>query len=240
MEKMQNIEMIPYYVPPQDIKSKRDKYIDKMKDEANKRIDKEDVKAPKLFFTWYIVSPRFSGKSNLLVHLLVKCYKDIFDKIVLFCSTFEDQPLYKMLGILPENTYYNYDDAVLMKLVKEQEENDEPDKILVVFDDVLEKPAGFLSEFPRLNRHKCISLLYISQTLRHLTPKMRANASAVTVFNSIADEELDKFEFTDEFIRKFMEMRKLVKGTQYERNHFITYNMGNGKNEYHVNLKHDI
>lgn len=234
------VALIPFYKPKADTLTDREKYIIKKARKANLLIEKnmkdsDHSIVPFIYFTWGIVSPRFSGKTNLLFHLMYACYKGVFTKIYLFCPTANDQPLYKKFKWT--EIYKEYTDAILREIVDNQDNDEKPQPILLIFDDCLLKPTKYLDAFTRINRHKGISIIYITQYLRQLSPMFRSQMSAITLFRSVKDEELKKFEeFHGECKDKFDILKKMYD----ERSAFLTYNMGNGKDEYIINLKQVI
>lgn len=193
-------------------KNKPEKYtilpvkIDNVISEKWKDVEKH---LPRHAFAILISAPPRSGKTNLLVNVLLN--KDFdwinrFDKIIwispsiltdktakpiLEIANDEDNPLSEKLKIFTGDDIDNID--TLIKLIIEEQDENPEQETLVILDDCLGKMRN--NSFSRLYtryRHKNISMLAISQMFKGFDITSRACASGLIFFKTHNAKEKEK------------------------------------------------
>ena len=155
------------------------------------------------------VSPAKTDKSTICGNLLLRYYKNCFDRVFLFSPTastdkttrsylkaFDNDDIDTELIVIEDHADLMAGDTFIQEIIDDQrkQEQDKRDRILIVVDDCV----GF--RFKKLNylctryRHLNISIIQNSQNYRRLDPLMRVNSTAV-IINEITNlKELEKLE----------------------------------------------
>lgn len=156
-------------------------------------------------FAWLIVGKPRTGKTNLLLNLITKSYKNLnrkFDRVYLWSpsiSTIESDPF----ELLPDDQ--KYEKLTLDNLQSVLSDiRDSGDKTLFVFDDVIADMRGkgkaqlenLLHKVFFNRRHLSgsggtVSILATSQTYNKIDPKLRRTASHLTFFENKNKKELE-------------------------------------------------
>jgi len=132
-----------------------------------------------------IVSSVRSGKSNLLVNLLLNSnfYKDAFDDVYIFSSTIhQDQTSRKLEEAFPATTYDSFDENKLLRILEHQQSYDDPEDrpaIALILDDLppLKANSLFFQIASRYRHYGIGLLLYSVQNFKMVSPIVRNNAT---------------------------------------------------------------
>lgn len=180
---------------------------------------KEETKAiPKHPFSLLINASKGAGKTTLLLNLL-KFYKGIFDRILLFSPTVKlDEKWMNFINknqiLKPKNfkspLYFNqpeenliiheihteYSNKIIQDLRKSQEEKKTKDNILVIFEDsiglegVYKQNSQILKYLPN-SRHLKTSFIFVSQNYKSIPRLIRNNNSGIVIFETANHKELE-------------------------------------------------
>lgn len=149
---------------------------------------------PKHPFRWYLVGASGSGKTNLLVSLLVRpeFYAGYFDSVLVMTGTpVHLDPAYKKLG-LPEKNFYPVNVDVLSRVMDLQEDHidevglEHARKVLIILDDIIAYPE--FARSPELidlfikSRKWNISVILLSQAYHRVHKTVRLQSTALTFF----------------------------------------------------------
>ena len=162
------------------------------------------------------ISPAKTGKSTIAGNLLLRYYKNCFDRVYLFSPTastdkttrsylkaFDNDDIDTELIVIEDHADLMAGDTYIQEIIDDQrkQDQDKRDRILILVDDCV----GF--KFKKLNylctryRHLNISIIQNSQNYRRLDPLMRVNSTAI-IINEITNlKELAKLE--EEYWRIF-------------------------------------
>lgn len=164
---------------------------------------------PRHAFAILVSAPPRSGKTNMLVNMLLNPAFDWvnkFDKIIWISPSIltdktakpileivndEDNPLSEKIKIFTGDDIDNMD-ALIKLIIEEQDENPEQET-LVILDDCLGKMKN--NSFSRLYsryRHKNISMLAISQLFKGFDTTCRACASGLILYKTHNFKEREK------------------------------------------------
>ena len=142
-----------------------------------------------------IVGRPNSGKTNLILNMLTrkrKCYYKKFNKIYIFSASMKTQT--RKFALPDDQMFSNLDFAELESIVsKEQEENN---KILFVFDDVISSISKNQSEFLKLvyNRRHIgggASIWLVSQVYNKIPLEIRKVCDALFFFEKKKKKEIE-------------------------------------------------
>jgi len=167
----------------------------------------EIVPKPPMILT--CVSPAKTGKSTICGNLILRYYKNCFDRIFVFSPTastdkttrsylkaFENDDVETELIVFEDHTDLMNADTYIQEIINDQnkQEQKKRDRVLIVVDDCV----GF--QFKKLNylctryRHLNISIIQNSQNYRRLDPLMRVNSTAIIINEITNMKELGKLE----------------------------------------------
>lgn len=156
-------------------------------------------------FAMLIVGKPRSGKTNLLLNLTTKAYRNFnrkFDRVYLFSpsvATMENNPF----ELLPDDQ--KYDELTLDNLKYVLEDiKDSSDKTLFILDDVIADMRGkgkaqlenllhkvFFNRRHLAGKGGSVSIIATSQTYNKIDPKIRRTASHLIFFENKNKKELD-------------------------------------------------
>jgi hypothetical protein len=202
---------------------------------------------------------QLSGKSNLLINLLLRdeFYLNDFFKgeniYIISPSLNNDFKLKKLIEVknIPESNLFNeYDESVLNMLYDELQndyetkiaENQKPEHKLVVFDDMsfggaLKKHKfGIISKLFCNGRHLLISSILTTQKYSDILTTCRTNANGVILFNT-NNYELEQIMLDHNFLDSKKEFIKMFRDATIERHDFLVVNYTNPKDEIYLNSK---
>ena len=165
---------------------------------------------PDRCFRMLICAPSGSGKTNLLLHMIMKPLL-YFDKIYLYAKNLQQAKYQHLLKIFePFSKKYGYDiiEASNDEIIPLSEMNDENQK-LVIFDDYLNTGTANDREIRNYftnSRNKNCSCIYLSQSFYNTDKTIRLNSSHYCIFdfpnmrekNSICRDlgiDIEKYEY---------------------------------------------
>lgn len=173
-----------------------------MKEQDKKDQAKCNELLPQPPFLLTIVAPRKSGKTNLLLDMLLDedkyCKK--FDIIIIWSRTFHHDSKWKNIK-LPEGsvfTVFNEDEAETLMKVAEHVAERKVVNALFIFDDMITDGImnphrmGVLESIAVRGRHANVSLIIITQQYMALTSAVRNNSTNTVVFRIRNGDELEK------------------------------------------------
>jgi hypothetical protein len=156
-------------------------------------------------FAMLIVGKPRSGKTNLLLNLTTKAYKNFnrkFDRVFLFSPsvhTIEDDPF----ELLPDDQ--KFEEATLSNLKEVLAMiKDSGEKVLLILDDCISDIRGkgkaevenllhkiFFNRRHLAGKGGSLSIIATSQTYNKIDPKLRKTASQIVLFENKNKKELD-------------------------------------------------
>ena len=92
-----------------------------------------NLKSP---FVMYISAPRGSGKTHLLINLMIQrqFYRNLFDKVYIFCPSYYLDKKYSHLNLPDDQAFEKYDPETLQGII----DNCDKDKqTLIILDDCM-------------------------------------------------------------------------------------------------------
>ena len=171
---------------------------------------------PKVPFRALIFGPSGSGKSVLLVSLILDIYKDVFSRVFVFSPSVNHDSIWlpvkkyvkDELNVNEENEkcfFEEYNGEDLMKIIDTQTKitkylKDKKEKklynVLVILDDIADAPEiarhnKLLQSLYVRGRHAGISVITASQKAFILHPVIRVNATQLFIFRLRNKKELD-------------------------------------------------
>ena len=176
-----------------------------------------------------------SGKSNLLVNLIDRHYKNYFNLTFFFSPTCYHDDLPQYLDI-PHNRMFDSNfQGPLEHIIKVQNQLikkkglDKAPKILIIFDDIISQKKFMNSEFFTKmyiqNRHLGISTWVCTQSFNKIPRVCRMQANNLFVFAGNGSEmEILAQEFTPPHTKK-KDFENLIKHATKERYNFLHINM---------------
>lgn len=137
-----------------------------------------------------------SGKTYLLKEILYTFLKGEFDEIFLICPTWQDQEIYRKMGIRKENKFITSTNETFDKIMEKCKNNKkENKKSLIILDDFLytelSKNSGSLAENISTIRHKNTSIIVLSQYYKALPPVVRTNMDKVVSFRNDSETQIN-------------------------------------------------
>lgn len=215
------------------------------KTKALKKLNKK-IKSPlpKLHFNMLLLAPRNSGKTNLLLNLLINHYQKIFHRIFIFSSTYHNEPKYRSIEIKNGKVYdEGYSDASLREVEQLCLKNSAPDSKkllhnLLIFDDVIGeiRNSSFVNSFITRSRHSLCSTIFTCQSSKGLPPKIRENCTSLIILNNLSEEMLKRYE--DVLDEKVLDMLTYLKSLNVSRFNFVYHNRD--ENWYSYNFNNEI
>lgn len=172
--------------------------IEPFKEKGNERLDKinNTIKEPlpKLNQHLLISAPTGSGKSTIILNLLLKYLKFKWDRVIFFSETWDDDIYKDHIWIDEENIHTEYTDEKLKKIVEEQQnarKNGKPIYTLIIFDDFQELfyKGSYLENFLCKCRHYGITVWCCAQYIYAISKKSRQQFTAVICFPQLSKEE---------------------------------------------------
>jgi Poxvirus A32 protein len=168
------------------------KYLKEVKD-----IDEELPEHP---FYCGIIAQRNSGKTTLIVNLLMykSMYGGKFDNVHIWSPTIKIDGAWKNLHIKEDKSHEEYKDGDFKKLMDEVEDKNDGQSHLVIIDDMTEQVKNDLSlkeEIEMLgfkSRHWNISVIIVIHQLKFMSAATRTALSDIIIFNINNSAELEK------------------------------------------------
>jgi hypothetical protein len=186
---------------------------DKRINELKKVNAKVPYGLPKLHFNMLVLGARNSGKTNIILNMLLYYYKGIFDDIFIFSPTFHTDAKWKSINIPnDEKIFDKYSDDDLQSIIDfQREEENLNNNVLIIFDDCVGQfnKKSLINHFITRTRHENISCIFSVQYTKGLSPTIRANLTSIVVFNNVKKEEVSKIkEIIHSDFEKYMNILK--------------------------------
>lgn len=155
-------------------------------------------------FIYVFQGSRGSGKGVCLANLLCRPLfygptkkEQVFDDIILISSTVGYDVTGRHWVDLCSKTYDYYDDSIIQNIIDSQKEKEKKDRkhILIIADDIVTIIKGrdaLLFKLTSNHRHYLISICFLVQGPRILTPIVRNNATAFFLFRCPCESEMLK------------------------------------------------
>jgi hypothetical protein len=235
--------------------------IYKVKDEAETYYTKKDLIFDVPFRLLIVGKSQLSGKSNILVNLLLRdeFYNKDFDGENIFLvspSITNDEKLKKIIKVkeIPEeNLFLEYDEDILKELYQmlqdEYEEakanGEKPQNKLIIFDDMSyngalkSKQHGIINKIFSNGRHINLSIITTSQKYSDLLTSSRENCNGAIFFNC-SNKQLELIEADHNYLstkKEFMNMFRQVMG---EKHSFLVVNYTNPKEQRYLDKNFDV
>lgn len=167
-------------------------------EKGNERLDKINSTIPeplpRLNQHLLISAPTGSGKSTIILNLLLKYLRFKWDRVIFFSETWDDDLYKEHIYIDPENVHTQYTDAKLQEIVEEQKkmkEEGKPRYTLIIFDDMQEhfSKGSYLENFLCKCRHWGITVWCCAQYIYAISKKSRQQFTAIICFPALSKEE---------------------------------------------------
>tara|TARA_R100000789_G_scaffold99989_2_gene108259 strand:- start:59 stop:751 length:693 start_codon:yes stop_codon:yes gene_type:complete len=194
---------------------------------CDKKLKHIPTELPKPPFLLIIQAPVRLGKSCLIMNLIYRWYKKVFDEIIFVSPTVKNDKTLKVLYKdddiikIDEDLDNGAIDDIIDNLIEEQNDldDDEREHKLLVLDDCLgflkQKLAYLCSRF----RHYKISICISSQSFRSIPLICRVNSSAYILFRTHNKKELSKLD--EEFSGNFPNFLELYEKATKEKYSFL-------------------
>lgn len=187
-------------------------------------------------FVIYMSAPRGSGKTHLLLNLLIldEFYNDIFDKVYFVCPSFFQDPKYSVLELPASQVMTEFDEKKIEKIIKNKNPNDE---ILFIFDDCITQGNfkkntndQILNTIAVNGRHMGVSMIIASQKTSGSSSFIRSQADGVYIWKPRSRNEIEAI-YEDNSIgtlskKEFVQLLDYCTNEKYSHL-FINYQNGN-------------
>jgi len=155
------------------------------------------------------VSPAKTGKSTIAGNLILRYYKNCFDRIYIFSPTastdkttrsylkaFENDDIDTELIVFEDHNDLLNADTYIQEIINDQkkQEQSKRERVLILVDDAVGFTFKTLNYLATRYRHLNISILQNSQAYRRLDPLMRVNSTAIIINEITNMKELGKLE----------------------------------------------
>jgi len=235
--------------------------IYKVKDEAETYYTKKDLIFDVPFRLLIVGKSQLSGKSNILVNLLLRdeFYNKDFEGSNIFLvspSITNDEKLKKIIKVkeIPEeNLFLDYDEDILKELYKmlqdEYEEakanGEKPQNKLIIFDDMSyngalkSKQHGVINKIMSNGRHINLSCIQTSQKYSDLLTSSRENCNGAIFFNC-SNKQLELIEADHNYLGSKKEFMNMFRNVMNEKHSFLVVNYTNPKEQRYLDKNFDV
>lgn len=191
-----------------------------------------NIHLPNIPFSWILIGPSGTGKSNMLLNVL-EFYKKHFKEhhIILFSPSLGLDP--KTSEIKAGWKYADFNPAIIESVIEQQKKimKEKPKKvpeILIIMDDCIAEPGAFnhkgvLEKLFYRCRHFHCSLLITSQKYSSLSRGIRLNSKTVSFFKPYNESEKEHIlkEHSDKYSKDNMaKMLEYIWSHPYHFAHF--------------------
>jgi len=235
--------------------------IYKVKDDAEAYYSKKNTIFDLPMRLLIVGKSQLSGKSNLLVNLLLRdefYNKDFKGENIFLVSpsiTNDDKlrKLIKVKDIPEENLFTEYDEDVLKELYKllqneyeEAKENKEkPQNKLVIFDDcsyngaLKSKQHGIINKMFSNGRHINLSIITTAQKYSDLLTSSRENCNGGIFFNC-SNKQLELIESDHNYLGNKKEFFNMFRHVMDDKHAFLVVNYTNSKEQRYLDKNFDV
>lgn len=187
-------------------------------------------------FVIYMSAPRGSGKTYLLLNLLLldSFYNDMFDKIYFICPSFFQDPKYSVIDIPSNQIMTEYNEKKIESIIKNKPDSDE---YLFVFDDCITQGKfksntndQVLNTIAVNGRHMGVSMIIASQKTSGSSSFIRSQADGVYIWKPRSRNEIEAL-YEDNSIgtltkKDFIDLLEYCTNEKYSHM-FVNYQNGN-------------
>jgi hypothetical protein len=235
--------------------------IYKVKDEAETYYTNKDLIFDVPFRLLIVGKSQLSGKSNILVNLLLRdeFYNKDFDGENIFLvspSITNDEKLKKIIKVkeIPdENLFLEYDEDVLKQLYQmlqdeyeeAKEAGEKPQNKLIIFDDMSyngalkAKQHGIINKIFSNGRHINLSIITTAQKYSDLLTSSRENANGAIFFNC-SNKQLKLIEADHNYLGSKKEFMNMFRKVMNETHSFLVVNYTNPKEQRYLDKNFDV
>jgi hypothetical protein len=230
--------------------------IYKVRDKAESFYTKKDLIFDLPMRLLIVGKSQLSGKSNLLVNLLLRdeYYNKDFngdDIYIVSPSVDTDDKLKKLVNVkeIPEhNLMPDFDEDVIAELYKMLEEEyreaiengEKPTNKLIVFDDISykgdlkKKKNGVIAKIFSNGRHINLSCIVTAQKYSDISSSARENANGA-IFFDMSNKQLELVEADVNYTGPKKDFMKMFRGNIGAKHSFIVVNFTNEKDKRYLN-----
>ena len=184
-------------------------------------------------FVQTIVAPRNSGKTYLLINLLIqdKYYRNKFDKVYIISPTFYLDPKWDCISIPDKQIFTEFDEYSLESIIENKKIEEQ---ILLILDDAIAedgfKTSQILNKIAIRGRHMKVSMICISQKVCSISTTIRSQTDSMIVFKSRSSNEVESL-YKDNNIGGLTRngFNRLLFDCTEERYSFLNMNYQNNK-----------
>jgi predicted AAA+ superfamily ATPase len=185
-------------------------------------------------FSLLVIGPSRSGKTNVILNLLVKWYSKAFDDIYLFSeSAYEPSSGWMLMmerGIVdPKNVIDSHkllDKGIEAIIEKQKADTSKENHVLVILDDIAKeaKSSKNLESLYSRGRHFRISTVVLSQKFKDVAPANRNNANSVILYRPQQTMELESIAEAFAGLMPKDEFKQMIKDVTKEKYAFLFVN----------------
>jgi hypothetical protein len=185
-------------------------------------------------FSLLVIGPSRSGKTNVVLNLLVKWYSKAFDEIFLFSeSAYEPSSGWMLMmekEIIDErnvvSSHKHLDKGIETIIELQKDDTTKERQVLVILDDIAKeaKNSKNLEALYSRGRHFRISTIVLSQKFKDVAPANRNNANAVIVYRPQQKLELDSIAEAFAGLMPYEEFKQMLKDVTSEKFSFLFIN----------------
>lgn len=190
---------------------------------------------PDIPFVMYLSAPRSSGKTHLLLNLMIqeKFLKDKFDEVYFVCPSFYLDSKYSILDLDDKYIMEKFDSKKIEKIIENKNPDDE---ILFVFDDCIcedqfksNNSDNILNTIAIRGRHIKVSMLITTQKTTGGSSFVRSQVDGLMVWKPRSHSEIEAI-YQDNCVGALDKkaFAKLLKETTKERYSFLYINYQTG------------
>lgn len=182
-----------------------------------------DPRLPQPNFRLIMVAPSFTGKSNLILNLLIDHYAEGME-VYIFSKSFGNDSIWDNIDIPDEFVFDNFDEPAINAILEKQgklkqkfkNQLEKVPKLLFIIDDmindIIDSKSDIITKLFFRGRHFVLSTILTSQAYTAIPSKIRVNGSDMVFFSqssarevkTIAEENgfggLDRKDFTKLFV----------------------------------------
>lgn len=203
---------------------------------------------PKIPFRMMLNGPSNSGKTILIINLILKFYRNLFSKVYIFSpSIYTDSSFQSIIEYIEKYTdkginslHDKYETDILQDIINNQVEeikhikNNTKKKILpsilIVIDDCIDnkdlvRNSSLLKSIFIRHRHSGISIILSSQSYTSISPVIRSNLSSIIVFRIRDKMDLENILLSISALIDYKTLLKIYHRAVYSKYSFMYINL---------------